>query len=116
MDKARQKALKLAYKLALPPMGIYAIRNLTTGRTLLDSSANLVGALNRHGMELRHGTHRHRELMADWRVLGEAQFVFEVLEQIKASPEPDFDYAGELTRLLTLWQGKLRLASTSFYR
>jgi len=116
MDKARQKELKLAYKLALPPMGIYAIRNLATGRIYLDQSNNLTGALNRHRLELKLGTHRNPALLADWRSYGEAQFSFEILEQLKQSPEPDFDYAAELVRRLKHWRGELPLGAPASYR
>ena len=106
MGKARQKELKLAYRQAFPAMGIFAIRNLQTGRTLLDKSTNLSGALNRHRLELRFGTHRNPALMADWRQYGEAGFSFEILEQLKERSEPDFNYPAELERLLASWQAK----------
>jgi len=115
-DKARQRELKLAYKLALPPMGVFGIRNLVCGRQLVERSMNLTGSLNRHRMELRAGVHRNRELMADWRAHGEAQFVFEVLEQVKERPEPDFDYAQEVQSLLARWQAKLASGSAALYR
>lgn len=107
MDKARQKELKLAYKQAFPAMGIFAIRNLQTGQTLLDKSTNLTGSLNRHRLELRFGTHRNPALMADWRQHGETGFSFEILEQIKERSEPGFNYPAELERLLANWQAKL---------
>ncbi len=116
MDKARKKELRQAYRLAPPPMGIYTITNKATGRTLLDASANLEGAFNRHRMELRLGVHRNRPLMADWRQFGEAQFAFEVAERLKPRTEPDFDPAAELARLLARWQTKLPPGSAGSYR
>ena len=53
MDRAKRKALIQAYKLAFPPMGIYAIRNLRSGRVLIEQSANTTGALNRQRTQLR---------------------------------------------------------------
>ncbi|MEY4563334.1 MAG: hypothetical protein RLZZ618_2611 [Pseudomonadota bacterium] len=114
--KARQRELKLAYKLALPPMGVFCIRNLVNGRQFVERSMNLTGSLNRHRMELHAGVHRHRELMTDWRVHGEAQFVFEVLDQVKERPEPDFNYAQETEDLLARWQAKLPMGSAASYR
>ena len=80
MDRARRKALLQAYKLAFPPMGIYAVRNRVSGRMLIEQSANTTGALNRHLTQLRLGMHRIRALQEDWRELGEDAFVFEVLQ------------------------------------
>ena len=103
-DRARQKELKLAYKLAHPPMGLFAIRNLATGRVFVDRSRNLTGSLNRHRMELQRGVHRNRELMADWRTFGEARFAFEVVARVAERPEPDFDYEAALDDCLATWR------------
>jgi len=116
MDKAQQKSLKLAYKLALPPMGIFAIRNTATGKVFLDKSSNLSGSINRHRMELKLGSHRNAALLADWRVYGEDKFAFEILEQIKQSTEPDYDYAEELNRLLANWRANYPLGAEKSYR
>lgn len=115
MDRLRRKALTQAYKMSLPPMGIFAIRSLGTGRMLMDQSANLTGALNRHRLELQLGTHRNKALMEDWRAQGEANFVFEVLEAIKQRPEPDFNYHAEMARLLAIWRIRVPLGSAASY-
>ncbi|QNK01478.1 GIY-YIG nuclease family protein [Dyella telluris] len=115
MDRARRKKLVQAYKLALPPMGIFAIRNLVTGRMLIDQSNHVTGTLNRHRTELKLGTHRNRALMDDWRMHGETAFAFEVLETIDERPEPDFDYRGELERRLAIWRTQLPTGSPASY-
>lgn len=107
MDRARRKALTQAYKLEFPAMGIFAIRNLATGRMLIDQSTHLGGSINRHRTELLLGTHRNKALMADWRANGEAAFVFEVLEKIDERPQPDYDYKAELERLLEHWRARV---------
>lgn len=114
MDKNRQKALKQAYKLAFLAMGIYAIRNIANGRIYLDKTGNLGGALNRHRLELRWGSHRNKALLTDWREFGEAQFSFEVVEQIKESTDPRFDYAQTLEDRLAYWQA--HFPEHRFYR
>ena len=114
-DRARQKALKLAYKLARPPMGIFAIRNTVTGRRLIDKSMNLTGSLNRHRMELQRGVHRNRALMEDWRTLGESQFVFEVIEPLAERPEPDFDHEAALADRLAAWRERVPAGSPESY-
>jgi len=108
-QRTRNKELKLAYKLAFPVMGIYAIRHLGNGRIYLDQSSNLNGALNRHRLELKLGTHRNRARQQHWHEFGEAQFSFEILEQIKERTDPAFDYAAELGRCLAAW--RLRVPS-----
>ncbi len=115
MDKSRQKELRLAYKLAFPPMGIYAVRHLASGRMLVAASLNVTGSLNRHRHELRLNGHRQRALMADWRAFGEAGFAFEVLEQLKERSEPDHDYAAELAQALARWQVRVPPGSPGSY-
>lgn len=115
MDKARRRELKQTYKLTLPPMGIFSIRNVIIGKALLDQSTNLTGSLNRHRFELRLGVHRNPELMADWRQYGETQFSFEVVEQIKERPEPDFNYELELARRMAVWRARVPLGSPGSY-
>ena len=107
MDRAKRKAISQAYKLAFPSMGIFAIRNLATGRMLVDQSTNLSGSFNRHRTELLLGTHRNKALMTDWGIHGDAGFVFEVLQKIDERAEPDFDYKAELERLLAHWRAQV---------
>ena len=114
-DKARRKALIDAYKLAFPPMGIYAVRHIATGRMLIDRAANTTAALNRHRTELRLGVHRIESLQADWREQGEAAFAFEVLERIEERADPSFDYDAELARRLEAWREGLPLGSDASY-
>lgn len=101
MDK---RALAQQYKAAFPSMGVYVIRNLANGRTHVDASNNVEGAINRHQFELRQGTHRHRALQADWRMHGAAQFQFEVIDRVTERADPQFDYAAALASLLALWR------------
>ena len=115
MDRMRRKELTRSYKLALPPMGIYAIKNLVAGRLLMDQSSNLTGSINRHRTELKLGTHRNKALMSDWHSYGEANFAFEVLQAIEERPEPDFNYKAELERLLAAWRSKVPLGSAGSY-
>lgn len=115
MDKSRRKELKDRYKLTFPAMGIFSIRNKMSGKQLIGQSTNLNGALNRHRLELRLGVHRNPRLMADWRLLGEAQFEFEVIEQVKERPEPDFDYLSELKRRMEVWRARIPLGSPASY-
>ena len=114
-DREHRKALRQAYKLAMPPMGIYRVRHEASGRSLIGKSRNATGALNRHRMELRLGSHRNAALMADFRSSGEASFSFEVIDWVKERPEPDFDYNAELERLLQPWLSQHPTGSPTSY-
>lgn len=83
-DLRRRKEWIELYKQARKTAGVYAVRNLASGRVLLGSSINLHGPLNRHRSELRMGSHRCAELQADWNRLGEDAFRFEILATVPA--------------------------------
>jgi hypothetical protein len=80
-------------------MGIYAIRDRSSGYLLLGASRNVCAALNRARFEL--GTRKYADcvLQAEWNRLGAEGLVFEVLELVKEKVDADFDYAGELKAL-----------------
>ena len=80
-------------------MGIFAIRDRTSGRLVLGASRNVHAALNRARFELRMGTHADRELQAAWDRSGVEAIGFDVLELVKEREDPRFDYAGELRAL-----------------
>jgi hypothetical protein len=115
MNKTRRKELSNAYKFSFPAMGIFSITNKATGKQLIEKSLNLPGILNRHRLELRIGVHRNRALMADWKLLGENQFLFEILEQLKERPEPDFNYLSELDRCMEPWRMKVPIGAPASY-
>ena len=96
-----KRMLKQQY-LAAPRAGVYAIRNLVTGRVLLASSNDVQGALNRHRFELRQGAHRNRLLSQDWSVHGESSFSFDVLGMVEPQADTVSDVARDLEELLAL--------------
>ncbi|MDN2677457.1 GIY-YIG nuclease family protein [Janthinobacterium sp. SUN033] len=102
MDKTRQATLKAHYRQLPPPLGIIALRHLPSGRTLLDSSRNAPGMLNRHRFELNLGKHRNALLQADWRRDGAAAFSCAVIDTLKLPDDPAFDADAELGALLDL--------------
>ena len=115
IDRNQRKALIEAYKLALPLMGIFSITNRANGKMLIDQSANVTAAFNRHRMELWLGTHRNKALMEDWRTCGEANFAFDVLQTIEERPEPNFNYRAELENALANWRMRVPLGSEMSY-
>lgn len=92
-------------------MGIYAIRDLSSGHVLLGASRDVHAALNRARFELRMGKHRDRVLQAEWNRSGADGLAFEVLEVVKEREDAQFDYEAELKALEQLHRELLGLAS-----
>lgn len=108
MTVDRKKA-KTDYLRARQPMGIVCVRNLTNGRCLLMRSANTRGTINSLRFQLDHGAFAtSHELCRDWRTLGAASFVIEVLDELDVTDDPDRDYEAELRALEELWLEKLQ--------
>ena len=105
--KSRQE-IKRAYKDREKPAGVFQVKNLANGKILLGSSLNLEGPLNSHKFMLTIGRHRNGELQKDWNESGPEKFVFEILEVVKLSNDPDFDLSDELTLLEQIWIEKLQ--------
>ena len=101
---AKRSELKRQYKMTPPPMGVYRIRNLENGKVMIGSAMNLPGILNSNRFQLKMGSHPNKELLAEWKFLGEEKFVFEVLDELDPKDEaPDHDYRADLAALEELW-------------
>ncbi|HTD03436.1 GIY-YIG nuclease family protein [Undibacterium sp.] len=115
MDKLKKAELRAAYKMALPPHGLYMIRNLVTGACYVDTSTNTTGAINRHRFDLVRSSHRCKALQQDWKQYGESGFVLEVIQPLEQRPEPDFDYAAALAAMLKAWRAENPGCATASY-
>lgn len=91
---------------AFPPMGIYAVRDGSSGRVLVGSTRDVHARLRRMQFELRLGTHPDKDLQSAWRQ-DPARLSFEVLELVKQRTDPAFDYAQELRVLEQLYRDEL---------
>jgi hypothetical protein len=109
------KTLKRQYLETKTRAGVYAIRNQITGRALVAGSTNAQGTLNRHRFELQHGQHRNARLAQDWVEHGATNFLFEVLDMVKASEDPAFNAAQELEMLICLWRQEIPCAGERGY-
>lgn len=98
-----KRILKQQYVETKIRAGVYAIRNLVTGRVLVAGSTNVEGALNRHRFELRQGTRRNPLLSEEWTLHGESSFNFEVLDMVKPREDSAFNVARELEDLIVMW-------------
>lgn len=93
-DERRQR--RREYKLREKSAGIFRIRNTATGKVLLGSSLDLHGPLNSQEFQLKHGSHKNRELQADFDRYGRESFAFEIVELVKPSDDPDFSVEAAL--------------------
>lgn len=110
-----RKALLRAYKETPPPAGVFAVKNAAERRTLLGSSVNLPGMLNRQRFQLENGAHPNRELQADWDRLGPDAFAIEILDTLEPEDAPGYDPADDLAELLDMWFERMSEAGDTFY-
>jgi len=102
-----KRLLKQQYLETKTRAGVYAVRNLVTGRMLVAAGKDAQGALNRHRFELRQGSHRNRRLGQDWAQHGESSFAFDILDVFKPSEDAALDIERELKDLLGLWRQEM---------
>ena len=103
-----RKEINREYRERVKPSGVYQVKNLANGKVLLGSSLNLEGPLNRHRFMLKINSHTNQELQKDWNELGSDHFVFEILEVVQVTDDPNFNLKDELTLLEQIWFEKLQ--------
>ena len=116
MSRIDRKTRIREYKETPRPAGIYRVRNIKTGKSLIGSTANLPGMLNRQRFQLENGSHPDRELQRDWDELGPDMFEFDVLDQLESRNEPAYDPTGDLRALKEMWIEKITACGESLYR
>jgi hypothetical protein len=116
MSQIDRKARIREYKETRRPAGIYRVRNTATGKSLIGSSVNLPGMLNRQRFQLEHGSHPDQELQQDWKELGPDAFAFETLDLLKPPDEPTYDPTADLRVLKELWLEKLTESGEPLYQ
>jgi len=110
-----RKEIYQEYKERVKPSGVFQVKNTASGRTLLGSSLNLEGSLNRHRFMLKIGSHTNKTLQQDWDELGPEHFIFEILETVTVKDDPNFNLNDELTLLEMIWLEKLQSVSENGY-
>jgi hypothetical protein len=111
-----RKARIREYKETPRPAGIYLVRNTATGKSLVGSTGDLPGMLNRQRFQLENGLHPDRELQKDWNDLGSDAFEFEVLDRLEPKDEPAHDPTEDLRVLKEMWLEKLTASGEPLYR
>jgi hypothetical protein len=115
MNQIDRRARVREYKEMAQPAGIYRVRNTITGKSLIGTSLNLPGILNRQRFQLGNGSHPDGELQADWQQLGPDAFEFSVLDQLKPRDEPGYDPTDDLNVLKAMWVEKLAASGEVLY-
>jgi hypothetical protein len=111
-----RKARVREYKETPRPAGVYRVRNTAMGKSLVGSTADLPGMLNRLRFQLENGSHPDREFQSDWNELGPGAFEFEVLDRLEPKAEPAYDPVEELRVLKEMWLQKLTASGQALYR
>ena len=111
-----RKAQIRAYKETPRPMGVFRVRNTKNGRSLIGSSVDVPGMLNRQRFQLGAGGHPDKALQQDWNESGPEAFEFETLDTLKPPDEPGYDPAADLKLLEELWLEKLGRPGERGYR
>ena len=103
-----KKELINQYKQTIQPMGIYQVKNLKNGKIFIGSAHDLRGRINSNRFQLKNGSHFNKDLQNDFNEMGEENFSFEVLDNLKPKEEAGFDYTEELKLLEEMWLEKLQ--------
>lgn len=121
MNEMDRKEIKRLYKEELKPMGVYQIVHKPSGKAFIGNSMNLPSAFNRERFTLKLGSHRFKELQADWNKDGEDQFSFEILEEIKpeegefATEEVLKKYRKQIEQKEKTWRLELQAVEAAGY-
>ena len=116
MREHDRKARIREYKETAIPAGVFRVRNTATGKSLVGSTVNLPGMLNRQRFQLENGSHPDAELQRDWNELGPDAFEFEVLDRLEPAKEPAHDPTEDLRVLTEMWIERLSAAGEALYR
>lgn len=115
MMQSDRKDLIRKYKETPRLAGIYRVRNTAAGKSLIGSTPDVPGMLNRQRFTLEHGSHQDKELQRDWNELGAQAFAFETLDQLEPKDEPDYDPRADLRVLHQMWLDRLAAAGEALY-
>ncbi len=103
-----KEQLKREYRERPKQAGVFQVKNTVNGKVLLGSSLNLNGPLNSHQFMLKIGHHSNKTLQQEWQEYGADKFVFEILEVVQVTDDPNFNLKDELTLLEEIWLEKLQ--------
>jgi len=106
--KQDKKQLKRHYQQSALTLGVFLIRNTVNDKIFLASGQDLAGIINSQKFQLGNGVHMNKSLQADWNEIGAGRFAFEIVEQLNAPSDPQFDLKKELSFMEDMWLARLR--------
>jgi hypothetical protein len=107
MNGEARKAAIAAYKERKVQAGAYAIRCTASGQVWVGIAPDLSTIQKRIWFSLRLGGYAHRSLQEARTAHGMETFIFEVVERLGDSDDPDYVRKAALKRLHTHWVEKL---------
>jgi hypothetical protein len=99
--------LKEEYRKLRPPMGVFVVRNLRSGRFQVHAALDLRAGMNRLRTELRFSSHRNQDLQEDWRTLGPEAFEIRPLDELAPRDAPGWTPGDDLEELASMWRERL---------
>lgn len=96
------------YKRTKSQIGVFQIRNKTNNKVFIESSLDLVAIWNRLRFQLNLGSHPNTALQKDWNELGEENFAYEILSEIKQEEGVQMDYRKEIKKLEAMFIEELQ--------
>ena len=115
MSDIDRKALTRQYKETPRTAGVFRVRNVRDGVSLVGASVDVPAMLNRQRSQLEFGGHPNKRLQADFDSLGEASFAFETLDVLDPAEDPEADLSEELAELELMWRERLTAEGEQFY-
>jgi hypothetical protein len=106
MNNEARKAAVTAYKERKVVGGVYAVRCIASGQAWVGQWADIQTIQTRIWFTLRQGSHPKRELLEAWRLHGETEFSFEILEKLDAETSL-YLRGSNLTDRASYWREKL---------
>nr|WP_295865805.1 GIY-YIG nuclease family protein [uncultured Chitinophaga sp.] len=97
-----KKELKDAYRQMSFRMGVFRLRNKQDNRVWIHHSMDLDRAWNSVRLQLQSDRHPNAALQEDWNRLGEENFAYEIVEELKDTQDPAVDYKKEVQALYKL--------------
>lgn len=107
MKSEEKKKIITSYKERVIIGGIYAVKNIKTGKMLLEGTQDLAGSRNRFEFSKRTGSAVSFTIQKDWKAYGADCFIFEVLEELKkGDTQTPQEFAEDIKTLKELWKEK----------
>ncbi len=82
MERSRKKEITRAWAGRDRRQGVFAVRCLASGELWVSTTRNLESQRNGVWFALRQGGHPNKAVQAAWNAHGEANFSYEVLEEL----------------------------------